>query len=383
MAFPPAPEPPTALGRHRVLSPTCGLRVSPLSLGAMSIGDAWKDFMGSMDKKASFELLDAFYDAGGNFIDTANNYQNQQSEEWIGEWLTERNNRDELVIATKYTTMYDYGAKDRSNKWGNSYKSMFVSLEASLKKLKTHYVDILYLHWWDWTTSIEEVMQGLNNLVKSGKVLYLGVSDTPAWIVSSANRYARDHGLAQFVIYQGRWNVIQRDFERDILDLARHEGMALAPWNVLGGGKFQTKEQIEERKKQGEGLRSIMGSGEQSEQEEKISAALEKVRSEVGGKSITAVALAYVLQKQPYVFPIVGGRKVSHLMDNINALEIHLTDEQFQHLESVVPFDVGFPKDMFGGDPAANGGNLNFLAEQGGKIDFVTIAGAIGKVQKK
>lgn len=130
------------------------------------------------------------------------------------------------------------------------------------------------------------------------------LSDTPAWIVSSANRYAREHGLAQFVIYQGRWNVIQRDFERDILDLARHEGMALAPWNVLGGGKFQTKEQVEERKKQGEGLRSMMGNDQQSEEEEKISAALEKIRAEVGGKSITAVALAYVLQKQPYVFPV-------------------------------------------------------------------------------
>lgn len=338
--------------------------------------------MGSMDKKASFELLDAFAEAGGNFIDTANNYQNQQSETWIGEWMAERKNRDQMVIATKYTTMYDYGVRDRSNKWGNSYKSMFVSLEESLKKLQTHYVDILYLHWWDWSTSIEEVMQGLNNLVKSGKVLYLGVSDTPAWIVSSANRYARDHGLAQFVIYQGRWNVIQRDFERDILDLARHEGMALAPWNVMGGGKFQTKAQVEERKKQGEGLRSIMGTSEQTEDEVKISEALEKVRQETGGKAITAVALAYCLQKQPYVFPIIGGRKVAHLQDNIGALELHLSDEQVQHLESVVPFDIGFPKDFIGSDPATNGGNLSFLANQGGIMDWLPAQAAIGKASQ-
>lgn len=167
-------------------------------------------------------------------------------------------------------------------------------------------------------------MQGLNHLVKSGKVLYLGISgehdlrgkhsprplsectvcpDTPAWIVSSANRYARDHGLAQFVVYQGKWSVIERDFERDILDMARHEGMALAPWNVLGGGKFQTKAQQAERDKQGETGRTGFWAG-RTEEQIKISDALEKVAGELGTESITAVALAYVMQKQPYVFPV-------------------------------------------------------------------------------
>jgi len=146
--------------------------------------------MGNMDKDGSFKLLDAYYDFGGNFIDTANNYQDGESEAYIGEWMEKRGNRSEMVIATKYTTFYEPKANYRANYAGNHIKSMVTSVEASLKKLRTSYIDILYLHWWEYTTSIEEVMQGLNNLVKQGKVLYLGISDTPAWIVSKANQYA-------------------------------------------------------------------------------------------------------------------------------------------------------------------------------------------------
>lgn len=198
-------------------------------------------------------------------------------------------------------------------------------------------------------------MDSLHILVESGKVLYLGVSDTPAWIVSAANEYAKARGKTQFTIYQGRWNIMLRDFERDIIPMARHYGMALAPWDVLGGGKFQTKKAMEERKKNNEGLRSIGGSGEQSEQEVKMSEALEKVANEIGDVSITAVALAYVMQKTINVFPIVGGRKVEHLKDNIKALSIHLTDKQIEELESVVPFDPGFPNTMVGFDPKVTG----------------------------
>lgn len=147
-------------------------------------------------------------------------------------------------------------------------------------------------------------MDSLDAVVKSGKVMYLGISDTPAWIVSAANEYAKSHGKTQFSIYQGRWNIMLRDFERDILPMARHYGMALAPWDAIGGGKFQTKKQLEERKKNGEGLRSIFG-GEQTEQQAKISEALEKVANAHGLESPTAVALAYVMAKAPNVFPIV------------------------------------------------------------------------------
>ncbi|KAH8549007.1 putative aryl-alcohol dehydrogenase Aad14 [Umbelopsis sp. PMI_123] len=355
--FKPAPEPPTELGRYRILSSTAGIRVSPLQLGAMSIGDAWSDFMGSMDKEASFKLLDAFFEAGGNFIDTANNYQNDQSEKWIGEWMAKRKNRDQIVLATKFTTnykSYELGKGKAPNHGGNHKRSLHMSVRDSLIKLQTDWIDILYLHWWDFTTSIEEIMDSLHILVQQGKVLYLGVSDTPAWIVSAANYYARAHGKTPFSIYQGRWNIMMRDFEREIIPMARHFGMALAPWDVLGGGKFQSKASMEERKKKGEGLRSMF-SGQQSEEEIKISEALEKVAGEHGIKSVTAIALAYVMAKAPMVFPLVGGRKVEHLKDNIQALKIKLTTEQIEYLESVVPFELGFPNNFIGPDPKVTG----------------------------
>ncbi|KAK9371717.1 NADP-dependent oxidoreductase domain-containing protein [Lipomyces chichibuensis] len=355
--FKAAPEPPTELGRYRILSSTAGIRVSPLQLGAMSIGDAWSKFMGVMDKAASFKLFDAYYEAGGNFIDTANNYQYEQSETWLGEWMSERKNRDQLVIATKYTTeykAYKLGKGKTPNHCGNHKRSLHMSVRDSLKKLQTDWIDILYLHWWDYTTSIEEIMDSLHILVEQGKVLYLGVSDTPAWVVSAANIYARDHGKTPFSIYQGRWNVLLRDFEREIIPMARHFGMALAPWDVLGGGKFQTKKAVEERKKKGEGLRNVIGA-DQTEDEVKMSEALAKVASEHGIESVTAIALAYVLAKAPNVFPLVGGRKVEHLQDNIQALKIKLTIEQIEYLESVRPFDIGFPSNFIGEDPKVTG----------------------------
>lgn len=159
--------------------------------------------------------------------------------------------------------------------------------------------------------------------------------------------------------------------------MARHYGMALAPWDVLGGGKFQTQKQLEERKKNNEKLRSIMG-GDQSEQEAKISAALEKVANEIGDVSITAVALAYVMQKTINVFPIIGGRKIEHLKDNIKALSIHLTDKQVEELESVTSFDVGFPNNFIGPDPKVSGKLGAGLLGSSAQMSFLRSAQPIG-----
>ncbi|GES71917.1 unnamed protein product [Saccharomyces cerevisiae] len=319
--FKPAPEPATGLGRLRVLSKTAGIRVSPLILGGASLGDAWSAFMGSMNKEQAFELLDAFYEAGGNFVDTANSYQNEQSETWIGEWMKSRKLRDQIVISTKFTTDYkgyDVGKGKSANYCGNH----------------------------------KQVMDSLHILVQQGKVLYLGVSDTPAWVVSAANYYATSHGKTPFSIYQGKWNVLNRDFERDIIPMARHFGMALAPWDVMGGGRFQSKKAMEERKKNGEGLRTFVGGPEQTDKEVKISEALAKVAEEHGTESVTAIAIAYVRSKAKNVFPLVGGRKIEHLKQNIEALSIKLTPEQIEYLESIIPFDVGFPTNFIGDDPA-------------------------------
>ncbi|KAL0563751.1 putative aryl-alcohol dehydrogenase aad14 [Marasmius crinis-equi] len=347
----PPPPPATKLGVYRVLAPRAGVHVSPLCLGAMSVGDKWQSIMGSMDKEASFKLMDAYFDKGGNFIDTASNYQEESSEEFIGEWAEKRGIRDQLFIATKYTTLWkraDPKIVQKINFIGNNVKNMHMAVNASLKKLRTDYIDLLYVHWWDYDTSVEEVMDGLHNLVVQGKVLYLGISDTPAWIVADANRYARDHGKTPFSVYQGQWSILERSFERDIIPMARSFGMALAPWGVLHGGKFRTDAEEERRAETGEEGRKTLGPWKRNAEEVNMSHALEKVAKEVGAKSITSVAIAYVMQKTTHVFPIIGVRKVEQLEQNLEALDITLTPEQIKFLESQADFKIGFPFALFG-----------------------------------
>jgi aryl-alcohol dehydrogenase-like predicted oxidoreductase len=170
---------------------------------------------------------------------------------------------------------------------------------------------------------------------------------------------------------------MHRDFERDILPMARHFGMALAPWDVLGGGHFQSPKQLAERKESGEGLRGFFTT-EQTEDERRISEALFKVAVEHGIQSVTTIALAYTLCKAPYVFPIVGGRKVEHLQDNIQALSIHLTDKQIEFLESAIPFDVGFPTNLIGKDPKTTDGKAAPMTITACHLDFVISPRAIG-----
>ncbi|CAK5281182.1 unnamed protein product [Mycena citricolor] len=346
------PAPPTKLGVYRILSPNAGVHVSPLQLGAGNIGDKWHNFgMGAMNKADSFKLLDAYFDAGGNFIDTASGYQDETSEMFIGEWMEKRGIRDQIVLSTKFTMNFKarQNVQHQVNYAGNNRKSMTLSVEASLKKLRTSYIDVLHVHWWDWETSIRELMDGLHNLVALGKVLYLGISDTPAWVVSQANQYALDHGKSPFVIYQGAWNLMDRSFEREIIPMARAHGMALAPWNVLAQGKFRTDAEEEARRVSGEKGRMLYSTDwERNEDEKKISYALEKVAGEIGAKSITSIAIAYLMHKVPYCFPIIGGRKVEHLVSNIEALEVSLSAEQIEFLESILKFDPGFPATMIG-----------------------------------
>ncbi|KAF8854214.1 Aldo/keto reductase [Acephala macrosclerotiorum] len=377
MPFPPTPpKVKSALGHYRMLAPTASVRVSPLCLGAMNFGDAWEEFMGKCDKKTTFEILDYFYDNGGNFIDTANNYQDEQSEQWIGEWVKKRGNRDQMVIATKFTTCYRTAHGDKEtiiNTTGNGTKSLRLSLEASLAKLQTSYIDLLYVHWWDFTCSIPELMQSLNTMVQQGKVLYLGISDTPAYIVSKANEYARQNGLRQFSVYQGRWSAENRDFEREIIHMARDEGMGLCPWGALGGGNFKTEEQ---RKSQ-EG-RKMRGA---SEAAIKISKVLEKIAS-AKKTELTSVALAYVMKKTPYVFPIVGGRKIEHLKGNIEGLKLELSDEDMEEIEGAYPFDIGFPMNFLGGPKGVQSPNDVWLMAMAGSQQHVVETKAIGPAKE-
>ncbi|KAF4610294.1 hypothetical protein D9613_010351 [Agrocybe pediades] len=370
----PFDPPATNLGRYRLFSPTAGVHVSPIALGAGSIGDKWTNLgMGSMDKESSFKLLDAYYDAGGNFIDTANNYQDETSEMFIGEWAEQRGIRDQLFIASKYSVNFKRGNKDHKQQimyMGNSTKSLHISLEASLKKLRTTYIDLLYIHFWDFDTSVEEVMRALHNVVAQGKVLYLGICNAPAWVVARANQFARAYGLTPFVVYQGAWNVIDRSFEREIIPMARAEGMALVPYNVLAAGKIRTDEEEERRRQTGEKGRTLLDPNwERTEKETIVSRGLEKVAKEIGAKSINAVAIAYLLHKATYVFPIVGGRKVEHLNANLEALEISISPEQIKYIESLVEFDPGFPHNLTG-----DGSNTSAYFSMAGTVEDRPVA---------
>ncbi|TCD70760.1 hypothetical protein EIP91_001789 [Steccherinum ochraceum] len=351
--FAPPPSPKTNLARYRQFSPCAGVHLSPIGLGAMSIGDQWEKVgFGAMNKEFSFKLLDAYYDAGGNFIDTANNYQDGSSERFIGEWMEQRGIRDQIFVATKYTNNTNIGSFDvvgqKVISTGNHLKSLKLSVERSLKHLRTDYIVLLYLHWWDYTTSVEEIMDGLHNLVTSSKVLYLGISDTPAHIVSEANTYAKYNGKTPFIAYQGAWSVLERDLEREILPMARRHNMAIVPCNVLATGKIRTDEEEERRRQTGVHGRTTMSQDwERNENEKKMAKALEQVAKEVGAKHITAVAIAYVMQKAPYVFPIISGRKIEHLMSNIEALSVSSSDEHIKFFESVLAFEFGFPYQYF------------------------------------
>lgn len=354
--------------------------------------------MGPCSKETAFAMMDYFKEHGGNFIDTANNYQGGNSERWIGEWLESRGCRDEMIIATKYSNGFRIHEKgiQHSSFTGNSTKSLYTTVQASLKKLRTDYIDIMYVHWFDFTTSIEEIMQSLNQLVLSGKVLYLGISDTPAWVVSRANecmlfsyqvishlcitveqspkpsdKYkadsttdARSHGLRQFSVYQGHWSCAARDFERDIIPMCKAEGMALAPWGALGGGYFKTdgeRTQTQQNKNSGRNIPVMDTSNHR-----KVGKVLEEI-GRIKGVPMTSVALAYLLHKTPYVFPILGGRKLEHLKSNIEALTLQLTKQDMDMIENAAPFDIGFPM-WFNGE--ANPKN-NLLLQNSGHFDYV------------
>ncbi|KAM5542422.1 hypothetical protein V8D89_003881 [Ganoderma adspersum] len=352
--FSPAPEPATRLGYYRKLAPRAGIHVSPLCLGGMSIGDKWDQFgMGSMDKDASFRLLDTYFDAGGNFIDTANSYQDGTSEEFIGEWAEARGIRDQLVLATKYGNNNHRGndsIAQKVNFGGDNVKSLMLSVETSLRRLRTTYIDLLYVHLWDSITDIEEIMDGLHNLVIAGKVLYLGVSNWPAWLVVKANAYARQHGKTPFVIYQAHWSVLDRRIEHEVLPMCRHEGLAVAAYGVLGAGHIRTDAEEARRRETGEHGRTSFGlQWERTPEERAVCRVLERIAGEVGvGGNIGAVAIAYVMQKAPYVFPLVGGRKVEHLTGNIEALKVRLTEEHMKAIEEAKAFEKAWHAQIIG-----------------------------------
>ncbi|MEO7912429.1 MAG: aldo/keto reductase [Roseiflexaceae bacterium] len=309
---------------------TSGLRVSELGLGAMIFGDIRS--VGAT-KEESRNIFDAFVEAGGNFIDTASNYANGMSEQLVGEFT--QHERERFVIATKYTL--NRRATD-PNAGGNQRKNLVQSLEASLQRLKTDYIDLYWLHAWDFLTPVEEVMRALDDCVRAGKILYVGVSDTPAWIVSQANTLASLRGWTPFVGLQAEYSLIQRDVERELLPMARAFGMAVTPWSPLGGGvlsgKYNTSRGAEGR------LANAVGEPALS-----IAEGVLHVAEEVG-RSPAQVALAWLRAQPGTIIPIIGSRRLEQFQDNLGCVDVQLTDDQIQRLRALSQSSLGFPHDF-------------------------------------
>ncbi|TDZ60925.1 Norsolorinic acid reductase A [Colletotrichum trifolii] len=334
------PKPKTALGWHRILSPNASIKVSPLCLGGIGIGSSWSTLFGKSEDP--FKLLDKYFDLGGNFIDTSNIYNSEDSEKLIGEWMEKRGVRDQMVVATKYTAGFRSHNREKeplqSNFTGNSAKSMHISVRESLKKLRTDYIDILYVHWFDHGTSVEEVMRGLHAHVMAKEVLYLGVSNTPAWVVVKANAFARANGLTPFSVYQGKWNVAFRDMEAEIIPMCEDQGMAIVPWAAMGGGQFITEEERKARDSEPGARKAFHG----LEPPIALNKTMEELAMEKG-TTLQAIALAYLFHQSPYVFPIVGINTVAHVDAMPEACGVELTKHDIDRIHEVSPFDPGFP----------------------------------------
>jgi aryl-alcohol dehydrogenase-like predicted oxidoreductase len=315
-----------------------GLKVSELCLGTMTFGEDWG--WGS-PRDESRKIYDAFLEAGGNFLDTANVYTNGSSEALLGEFI--HGHRQKVVLATKYTNHAP--GLEGPNAGGNSRKSMFEAVEASLKRLKTDYIDLYWLHVWDFLTPIDEVMRAFDDLVRQGKVLYVGVSDAPAWVVSRANTLAELRGWSPFVALQVEYSLIERAPERELLPMAEALGLTVTPWSPLAGGVLTGKYaagQAGESRFAAESMRQFQAEGARTEAIVKEVVAIAR---EVG-RSPARVALAW-LRRRPATVPIIGSRKLDQLKDNMNCLTLHLDAAQLQRLDAASAIDLGFPHDFY------------------------------------
>ena len=312
-----------------------GLRVSELCLGAMTFGTEWGT---GADFNTSKKIFETFIKAGGNFIDTANRYTEGTSEKWVGEFIAAE--RERFVVATKYTL---YNHRGDPNSAGNHRKNLVQTLEKSLVNLKTPYIDILYLHAWDFTTGPDEVMRALDDLISSGKVLYIGISDTPAWIVSQCNTLAELRGWTKFILLQIEYSLLQRTPERDLLPMAEALGIAVAAWAPLGGGALTGKYLQKSTDNQPKRLKK--DSTRLTERNTTIVKEVVKIAKEMGCKP-AHIAIKWVQLQRNQLFPIVGARTLEQMKDNLQSLDIQLSSEHIQRLNEISKIELGFPHDF-------------------------------------
>ncbi|MGB7341441.1 MAG: aldo/keto reductase [Phototrophicaceae bacterium] len=325
--------------RYKLLGKS-GLRVSELSLGTMTFGEDWG---WGATKETSQEIFEMFAEAGGNFIDTANLYTNGTSEKYVGEFI--KADREAFVVATKYTLTpkpnQENGSEKRPNMVGNHRKNMIQAVEHSLKRLDTDYIDVLYVHAWDYTTPVEEVMRAMDDLVRQGKVMYVAASDTPAWILAEANTRADLMGWSRFLGIQAPYSLLRRDLERAIMPAARHHNLTVLPWGILSAGiltgKFLADYDAPSR---------VNPKVMENLSEDKVAIVREVVTiAEEVGKPAAQVAINWVRQQQhrAQIVPILGARTIPQMKDNLDSLTWKLSQDQLDRLDTVSDIDLGFP----------------------------------------
>ncbi|EWC61831.1 putative oxidoreductase [Actinokineospora spheciospongiae] len=332
------------LDSYRLLGRS-GLRVSPLALGTATFGT---EFGWGAEKDEARTLFDTYVGRGGNFVDTANTYTGGSAERWLGEFT--RDNREGLVLATKYTTLRRPGDP---NSTGSHRKSLFASVETSLRRLGTDYLDLLHLHVWDFTTPVEEVLRGLDDLVRQGKVLYVAMSNAPAWEVSRMQAIADLRGWSPLVGLQVEYNLLNRAAERDLIPMARAVGLGVTPYSPLAGGLLTGKYSRADltAADTGEGTRRSFnaGLGLVNERNLAIADVVREVAAELG-HTPAQVALAWTLGNPDVVAPIIGARTPEQLEGNLGALEVDLTAAHLARLDEASAIDLGFPHDLLASD---------------------------------
>ncbi|GAC1539107.1 MAG: aldo/keto reductase [Polyangiales bacterium] len=329
---------------HYVTLGHSGLRVSPLCLGAMTFGKEWG--WGSEPEEAK-RILDAYVDRGGNFIDTANGYTKGHSEVIIGEHLAhDRKKRDRVVIATKFMTNMFLGDP---NGGGSNRKAILSQCEESLRRLRTDYIDLYWLHAWDRTTPIDETMRALDTLVEQGKVRYLGFSDTPAWKVAQAQTMATLRGWSPLIALQIEYSLLQRTVEGELVPMAQELGLGITPWGPLRGGALSGKYKRADKGKHQAG-RGARVTSYLDDRTFDLLDVMEKVAGALG-TTVPRVALAWLQARPGVTSTIIGARTMEQLDDNVGALDVKLTAEQVAALDAASKPVLPFPVDMLAAVP--------------------------------
>ncbi len=321
--------------RYKVFGRRTGLRVSQLVLGTGMFGTKWGH---GADPKESRRIFDGYLEAGGNFLDTSDSYQFGESETLLGDFI--KSVRDDLIVATKYTQSAD--PKGSLSVTGNNRLAMVRSLEQSLKRLGTDRLDLYWVHMPDGVTPIDEIVRGLNDLVHAGKVIYVGLSDFPAWRTAAAATLAESRGLVPIAAQQIEYSLVERTPERELLPMAEAFGLATLAWSPLGGGILTGKYRKGETGRQ-TGMGGRLFHAEDTVQKTAIVDTLEVIAKETGSNA-GRVAIAWVSGKG--VLPIIGPRTRAQLDDNLTAADLSLDPDQIQRLDEVSTIALGFPHDM-------------------------------------